>query len=63
MDINAIHCYLSRSYWAGKLNKRELQAYQASKHGGYILCKVTDTKVALLGKAVHYLKGTITIKK
>ncbi len=58
----SIHTGLA-PYWAGKLNKRELQAYQASKRGGYILCKVTDTKVTLLGKAVHYLKGTITIKK
>lgn len=56
----SIHTGLA-SYWANKLNKSTLIAYQASKRGGNIICKVTDNKVFLLGKAVQYLKGTIQV--
>jgi PhzF family phenazine biosynthesis protein len=56
----SIHTGLA-PYWAGKLNKTNLIAYQASKRGGNIICNVTDNKVYLLGKAVQYLQGTITV--
>jgi PhzF family phenazine biosynthesis protein len=56
----SIHTGLA-PYWAGKLNKSKLNAYQASKRGGNIICTVSDSKVFLLGKAVQYLKGTIQV--
>ncbi len=56
----SIHTGLA-PYWAEKLNKSKLIAYQASKRGGNIICNVTDNKVYLLGKAVQYLKGTIEV--
>ena len=56
----SIHTGLA-PYWAEKLNKSELIAYQASKRGGKIICNVTDNKVYLLGKAVQYLQGKITV--
>ena len=56
----SIHAGLA-PYWAGKLNKSKLIAYQASKRGGNIICNVADNKVYLLGKAVQYLKGTIKV--
>lgn len=56
----SIHTGLA-PYWAGKLNKTELVAFQASKRGGILKCNVTDDNVYLLGKAVQYLKGTINV--
>jgi PhzF family phenazine biosynthesis protein len=56
----SIHTGLA-PYWAKKLNKSKLIAYQASKRGGNLLCNVEDDKVFLLGKAVQYLKGTIQV--
>lgn len=48
-------------YWAKKLNKNNLIAYQASKRGGFLKCELTKNNVIILGKAVQYLKGTIEI--
>ena len=46
------HSYLV-PYWSKKLNKRVLNAYQASKRGGEIQCELTfDNRVLLRGKAV-----------
>jgi len=56
----SIHTGLA-PYWAEKLNKSELKAFQASKRGGLLLCNVTDNNVILLGKAVKYLEGYIEI--
>lgn len=56
----SIHTGLA-PYWSEKLGKTKLIAYQASKRGGKIICHVEDDNVYLLGKAVRYLKGNITI--
>ncbi len=56
----SIHTGLA-PYWAEKLNKDTLTAYQASKRGGKIICNVREDKVFLLGKAVQYLKGVIQV--
>lgn len=47
--------------WAQRLNKSELLAYQASRRGGILKCKVEESQVTILGKAVKYLEGYITI--
>ncbi|WP_419769566.1 MAG: PhzF family phenazine biosynthesis protein [Candidatus Marinarcus sp.] len=56
----SIHTGLA-PYWAEKLNKNELKAFQASKRGGLLLCSVSDESVVLLGKAIKYLEGYIEI--
>jgi len=56
----SIHSGLA-PYWADKLNKSELTAYQASKRGGKLLCSIAEDKVVISGKAVQYLEGKITI--
>ena len=56
----SIHTGLA-PYWASKLNKSELLAYQASKRGGKIICRIEGDHVYLLGKAVQYLRGTIQV--
>lgn len=48
-------------YWAERLQRKALRAYQASRRGGYIDIEVGETTVQLTGKAVTYLCGTITL--
>lgn len=47
--------------WAERLDKNNLLAYQASERGGVLKCKVEDSQVTILGKAIKYLEGYITI--
>ncbi len=48
-------------YWSKRLNKVDLHAYQLSKRGGELFCRNLGNRVEIAGRAVHYLKGTITI--
>jgi PhzF family phenazine biosynthesis protein len=48
-------------YWAERLGKSELRAFQLSKRGGELFCKHRGGRVIIAGRAVIYLKGTITI--
>ena len=48
-------------FWATRLGKPELHAYQASPRGGTLRCKVENTRVTLSGPCVLYLKGEIEI--
>lgn len=56
----SIHTGLA-PFWAARLGKSELLAFQASKRGGVIKCKVDNDRVYISGNAVQYLKGKITI--
>jgi len=56
----SIHTGLA-PYWAKRLNKNTLIAYQASSRGGVLHCKVTDDSVFISGQAVQYLSGEITV--
>ena len=56
----SIHTGLA-PYWSEQLDKDELLAFQASKRGGVLLCKVESDKVILSGKAVRYLEGFIDV--
>lgn len=57
----SIHTGLA-PFWAERLGKDELVAFQASKRGGVIHCKVMGERVLICGNAVAYLAGTITVK-
>jgi len=50
------HCMLA-PYWARKLGKNELRAFQASRRGGEILCRVVRERVELEGSCVFYMQG------
>lgn len=52
----AAHCMLA-PYWAARLGKSQLRAYQASKRGGEITCRVVRDRVELEGQCVFYLEG------
>lgn len=56
----SIHTGLA-PFWASRLCKNELTAFQASKRGGILNCSVDGDRVYISGNAVQYLKGTITV--
>ncbi|MGV2988119.1 PhzF family phenazine biosynthesis protein [Vibrio sp. E150_011] len=56
----SIHSGLA-PYWAGKLGKSDLLAYQASQRGGILKCRVSERTVVVSGKGVLYLKGVINV--
>lgn len=47
------HCHIA-PYWSNKLGKNEIVAYQASKRGGTLYCRVDGNKVFLSGKAALF---------
>lgn len=57
----SIHTGLA-PYWAERLNKQSMVAYQASTRGGVLLCELAGDRVAISGKAVPYLKGEIDLQ-
>lgn len=55
------HCALAE-FWAGKIDKPVLTAYQASSRGGYLdIERAESGRVKLSGSAVIALKGTLFI--
>ena len=54
------HCMLA-PFWAERLGKTTLHAYQASARGGAVHCAVAGERVHLTGRAVQYFEGTITV--
>jgi predicted PhzF superfamily epimerase YddE/YHI9 len=52
----AAHCMLA-PYWAGILDKTEFRAYQASRRGGELVCRLLGDRVELEGECVFYLEG------
>jgi PhzF family phenazine biosynthesis protein len=54
------HCALA-PYWANRLNKADFRAYQASRRGGEIICRVRSDRVELEGTVVFYLQGEVEI--
>jgi PhzF family phenazine biosynthesis protein len=53
------HCTLA-PYWAAKLGRSQLSAYQASERGGWLRLRVEEERVALAGHAVTVLIGHLT---
>jgi PhzF family phenazine biosynthesis protein len=54
------HCALA-PYWAERLGKTEFRAFQASKRGGEVLCRLVGGRVELEGSCVFYLEGEAEI--
>ncbi|RFZ94162.1 PhzF family phenazine biosynthesis protein [Mucilaginibacter conchicola] len=54
------HCNLI-PYWAGKLNKNVLHAYQISARKGELWCELKGDRVIMAGKTVTYLRGSIEV--
>lgn len=52
------HCVLG-PYWAERLGKTKLVAYQASPRGGVVWVRVEGDRTSLAGKAVTVLRGEL----
>lgn len=48
-------------YWAERLGKTQLNAYQASRRGGRLFCELKGDRVRIAGRAALYLRGQITL--
>jgi PhzF family phenazine biosynthesis protein len=57
----AAHCTLA-PYWAPRLGKSRLRAYQASSRGGEMFCTFLGDRVQLQGQCVFYLEGQAEIE-
>jgi len=49
----AAHCMIA-PYWAERLGKTEIRAFQASRRGGEVLCRLAGERVELTGACVFY---------
>jgi predicted PhzF superfamily epimerase YddE/YHI9 len=48
-------------YWARRLKKDKLHAYQLSTRGGELFCRYLGDRVEISGRAVPYLKGMVSV--
>ncbi len=54
------HCHIV-PYWADKLSKNNIVAYQASKRGGTLYCTMEGSRINISGKATLYSIADINI--
>jgi PhzF family phenazine biosynthesis protein len=54
------HCTLA-PYWAEKLGKQNMTAFQASKRGGLLLLKLNNDRLDITGEAVTIIEGFLKI--
>jgi PhzF family phenazine biosynthesis protein len=54
------HC-ISVPYWAGRLGKNDLTAWQASKRGGHLTGRLEGDRVILGGQCVTIIEGVMHI--
>lgn len=52
------HCLLA-PYWAARLGRNELRAYQCSRRGGEVACTVAGDRVLLSGQARTFMTATL----
>ena len=56
----AAHCMLA-PYWANRLGKTAFRAFQASKRGGEVVCRISADRVELEGSCIFYMEGEAEI--
>jgi PhzF family phenazine biosynthesis protein len=56
----AAHCMLA-PFWAKRLGKTTFRAFQASRRGGEIVCRLVGDRVKLEGACVFYLEGQVEV--
>ncbi len=54
------HCHII-PYWANRLGKDELVAYQASRRGGMLYCQRKGKRITLAGNAVLYATAKLFV--
>lgn len=56
------HCQIA-AYWASELGKNEIRAYQASKRGGYLNCRIEpNNRITISGEAALVAVSEIVAK-
>jgi len=53
------HCALT-PFWAARLGKTSFRAFQASRRGGEIVCRLVGARVELEGACIFYMEGRVT---
>ena len=48
-------------YWAEKLGKNRLSAFQCSRRGGHLDCELADDRVMIQGSAVTFMRAVISV--
>ncbi len=48
-------------FWADRLGKTQLTAFQSSKRGGRVYCRFLGDRTEIAGEAVQYMEGTIQV--
>ena len=48
-------------YWAGKLGRDRFSAYQASRRGGHLACRLEGDRVVLGGRCVTVIEGVLRL--
>lgn len=56
----AAHTMLA-PYWSGRLGKNSFRAFQASRRGGEVVCRLVGDRTELEGCCVFYLEGMVEI--
>lgn len=56
-----INTNTSDPFWAERLGKTKMQAFQASQRGGELTVELQGDRVLLTGKAVAVLKGELYV--
>jgi predicted PhzF superfamily epimerase YddE/YHI9 len=56
----AAHAVLT-PYWAERLGRDRFSAYQASRRGGHLDCRLDGDRVVLGGRCVTVIEGTLTL--
>ncbi len=56
----AAHCMLT-PYWAQRTGKTVFRAFQASRRGGEMICRLVGDRVELEGSCVFYLEGEVEV--
>jgi len=56
----AAHCMLT-PYWAERTGKTVFRAFQASRRGGEMICRLLGDRVELEGSCVFYLEGEVEV--
>ena len=56
----SVHCMIA-PYWANRLGKDAISAYQASARGGEMACELQGERVVLLGKAALFSVSELAV--
>jgi PhzF family phenazine biosynthesis protein len=54
------HCELA-PYWGKRLHRSSMRAFQCSRRGGWVGCRLAEGRVLLTGQAVTFMEATLSV--